>query len=99
MNMREKTTSVYTFDELSDEAKDTAREWFRRGLEFDAEPVLEDAERMADILGINIRTKRATLGNGSTKMIQNIYYSVGDRDAGACYDGSYSYKKGSMRAM
>lgn len=56
-----KETEVFTFDELSDDAKDTAREWFRQGIQFDANDTIEctilDAAKM---LGITIDRPRGS---------------------------------------
>ena len=54
--MRIVETKVYTFDELSDEAKQKAIEHWREGyLDYDWwDAVYEDADQCAKILGINI---------------------------------------------
>lgn len=79
---------VFQFDELSEEAKEKAREWWREGFqyeEFDYEPIFDDAKEIGKLLGITI---------------DNIYftgfYSQGD---GASFTGDYSYKKGSVKAI
>lgn len=85
MKTIEKT--VYNFDELSDEAKEKAREWLRSGNDFSfhAECVIEDAKTIAALMGIDI---------------ERVYYrgfcSQGD---GACFEAEYSYKKGSVKAV
>ncbi len=82
-----KKTDVYTFDELSDEAKEAALEkWREHGLDYEWwDMAYEDYKRTARILGIEI---------------ENIYfsgfYSQGD---GACFEGEYEYAKGSMAAI
>ena len=103
--MRTIETKVYTFDELSDRAKDTARDWYRQRTvedfaDFSADSVIEDAARMADILGINLRTRPVKLMGGGTRMEPNIYWSIGNRsDDGVTFNGSYSWRKGSVRKM
>lgn len=100
--MRTVETKVYTFDELSDRAKERARDWYRDGMETDdyAEYVIEDAARMADILGINLRTRTATLMSGGTRQEPQIYWSgFSSQGDGACFVGTYSYRKGSTRAI
>lgn len=58
--MRKVEIEVFTFAELSDDAKERAREWFRQGIEFDSTNVIEctilDA---AKILGITIDRPRS----------------------------------------
>lgn len=82
-----KQVTVYQFDELSDDAKEKAREWYRQGC-FDYEwwdCVYEDAKRMAGILGITI---------------SNIYFSgFSSQGDGACFEGSYEYQKGAYAAI
>jgi hypothetical protein len=34
--MRKEEITIHTFSELSDDAKERAREWFRQGIQFDA---------------------------------------------------------------
>ena len=54
-----KETEVFAFDELSDDAKDTAREWFRQGIQFDAEDTIEcTIMEAAKSLGITIDRPR-----------------------------------------
>ena len=80
-------TEVFTFAELSDEAKEKAREWYREGgLDYDWwDCTYEDAKQCAKILGIEI---------------DNIYFSgFWSQGAGACFEGSYSYQRGAAHAI
>ncbi len=99
--MREVVSKVYTFDELSPSAKDTARQWFRELLQPDdyAESVLEDASRLGLMIGINLATRPVKLMGGGTRMEPNVYWAVCDRGAGASFAGSYSHAKGSVRKL
>ena len=57
--MRKIEVEVFTFAELSDDAKECAREWYRQGIEFDTIDIIEctilDA---AKLLGITIDRRR-----------------------------------------
>lgn len=57
--MRKVEIEVFTFAELSDDAKERARDWFQQGIEFDADDIIEyvilDA---AKLLGITIDRPR-----------------------------------------
>jgi hypothetical protein len=57
--MRKVEVEVFTFAELSDDAKECAREWYRQGIEFDTIDIIEctilDA---AKLLGITIDRRR-----------------------------------------
>lgn len=103
--MRVIETKVFTFDELSDKAKERAREWYRDGNAADSfwsEAVIEDAARIADILGISLAQKpikRANDGKivGSVPVIYwSGFWSQGD---GACFEGSYSFKADAAKAI
>lgn len=103
--MRTKETTVYQFDELSDRAKERARDWYRNASandfsDYQAESVLEDAARMADLLGINLRTRTVQLMGGGTRQEPQIYYSgFWSQGDGACFVGTYAYRKGSVKAI
>lgn len=77
----------YQFDELSDDAKGKAREWYRKGaLDYDWwDYVYEDAKTIGMLMGIDI-----------DKIYFSGFWSQGD---GACFEGSYGYKKGSLKAV
>lgn len=78
-------TTVYEFDELSEAAKEKAREWFRSGYEFDSEYCIDDAMRIGKLLGLEI---------------ENVYWSgFSSQGDGASYTGSYSYAKGALAAV
>ena len=66
---------VYKFEELSDKAKEKARQWYREGTEF--EPDFEDVKTIGKMLGINI-----------SRILYSGFCSQGD---GACFEGSYSF--------
>lgn len=85
---------TYTFDELSDTAKEKAREWYRDGqLDYDWwEFVYEQADTAASIIGIDIDRK----GKNTPAIFFSGFWSQGD---GACFEGSYRYKKGWRSAL
>lgn len=85
--MRVIETKVYTFDELSEEAKEKVREWFITNDDFSyhAETVIDDAKQIGALMGIDIK-----------RVFYSGFYSQGD---GACFEGDYSYKKGSVKAV
>ncbi|HEY0749560.1 MAG TPA: hypothetical protein VGD26_00315, partial [Chitinophagaceae bacterium] len=88
--MRVETISrtLFQFDELSDKAKEVARDWYREGLymdNFEFECVIEEAKTIAAMMGIEI-----------DKVYWSGFSSQGD---GACFEGSYAYKKGSVKAV
>jgi len=80
-------TTVYNFKELSDDAKEKAREWWREAA-FDHEWydfTYEDAKNMASLMGIEI---------------DKIYFSgFSCQGDGAQFNGFYSYNKGSVKKV
>jgi len=101
--MREVVSKVYQFDELSDTAKDTAREWYRRASDGDnyfAESVIEDAATIADIIGINLRQRPVKLMNGSTRYAPEVWWEgFSHQGQGASYSGTYAYAKGAVKKL
>ena len=90
----------YTFDELSDRAKETARDWWRESDDFDPDCTMEDAATIADLMGIDLRTRPVKLMGGGTRYDPVILYSgFCSQGDGACFEGSYSYRKGSVAAV
>lgn len=102
--MRTIETIVYHYAELSDTAKEQARDWYRAFAadsfaDFASGSVLEDAARLARMFGLNISTKPVKLMNGSTRYDPNVFWAVASRDSGASFAGHYSYQKGSVSAV
>ncbi|AXQ68556.1 hypothetical protein HOU00_gp120 [Caulobacter phage CcrPW] len=81
------TKEVFQYDELTPKAQEKARDWFRDMLdrtadnEF-AEPVMEEAERVAGMLGITFKPTR-----GGDPVSWSGFYSQGD---GASFEGRYA---------
>lgn len=86
--MRTIETTIYRFDELSESAKEKARDWWRAGScgdNFWSEYVIEDAKECAAILGITI---------------ENIYWSgFCSQGDGASFTGDYRYKKDAVKSI
>lgn len=90
-------TTVYRIDELSDAAKETARQWFRRvGFDHDWYAfVYQDFERICDILGVNLETRPVPLYGGGVRQQSCIWFSgFWSQGDGACFEGRYHYAKG-----
>jgi hypothetical protein len=86
--MRPYTIMLYQFDELTDAAKEAARQWWRTSSERDgfwSETVIDDAKEIGKLLGIDI---------------DNIYFSGFSRQGdGAQFTGTYYYNKGAAKAV
>lgn len=99
--MRIMETKVYQYDELSDKAKEKAREWYA-SLEFSDpyswEYVYEDAVRVARLIGISIDHQPVRLMGGGTRYKPSIYFSgFSSQGDGASFIGSYSYAPGGLK--
>lgn len=80
-------TKVYQFDELSDAAKEKARDWYREstaGDNFFSECVLDDAEECAKLIGLTIGRAR---GGKAPAFYWSGFSSQGD---GACFEGHWT---------
>ena len=102
--MRIETTSrtLYDFDELSDEGKEKAREWWRQAenkCDF-AEHVIDDAAEIAALLGIDLRKTPVKLGNGTVRYKPTIYWAgFSSQGDGACFEGLYSFRNKAAEAV
>lgn len=101
--MRKECKMVYTYDELDDRAKEKAREWFAElvfSYSCDWEFVYEDADRMATLLGIEIDRRSYNTVGGGVGHKPSIWFSgFSSQGDGACFEGSYRYKKGAVKAI
>jgi len=91
------TKTVYQFDELSDAAKERARDWYREASAQDEywDSVYQDAETIGGMMGIefyrrNFRTVGGKIGDEPCIWFSG-FSSQGD---GACFEGRYRYAKG-----
>ncbi len=102
--MKHTIKKVFTFDELSDEAKEKAREWYRQGNCDDSywsEGVLDQAEEIAEkYLGIDLcQTPYKTMG-GDTKYEATIYFSgFWSQGDGACFEGTWDARKVNAKGL
>jgi len=82
----------FTFAELGDRAKERAREWFRRDYpDHDWwDSVYDDADRIADMLGITIDRKTVRLMRGGIRHDPAIWFSgFWSQGDGACFEGEW----------
>lgn len=94
--------TVYSFDELSDRAKERARDKYREHALDDGwwEHVYEDADIIAKLMGIEIARKPVKLMSGGTRYDPKIYFSgFSSQGDGACFEGMYYFKAGAVKAV
>lgn len=97
----ETVITLYSYEELSDRAKERAKEWWLSCRdETDYECVIEDFVEVAKLLGITMKTHPVQLMSGKTRYDPSVWYSVaycqGDF---AAFDGYYDYVRGSAKAV
>lgn len=82
-----KETEVFTFSELSDSAKEKARDWYRAtGFYYEWWGcVYEQYTTACELFGLDI-----------SRIMFSGFWSQGD---GASFTGTYSYKKGALQAL
>jgi len=86
-------TEVFKYEELSDEAKEKARDWWRdleqrSGDNYFAESVIEDATIIAGYLGFSISKRTVPLMSGKARQEPMIYWSgFWSQGDGACFEG------------
>jgi len=101
--MREKIVKVYKFAELSEEAQQAVieRRQQSNGEFFDgADCVYDDACTIAELFGLEIAARYWKNSHGFEGSTPTIYYSgFSSQGDGACFEGSYRYKKGALRAV
>lgn len=92
------TRTLYKFDELSDAAKEKARDWYRDASTGDQwwDCVYEDAQTLAGLLGISLDHKHGRAPYLGPAIWFTGFSSQGD---GACFEGSYRYAKDSVATV
>lgn len=97
--MRIAKKTLYKYEELSDRAKQRARECC---LEDGLDPswweyLYEDFARVAEILGISLSEKPVPLMNGKCRYEPEIYFSgFYHQGSGSSFCGTYGYAKGAV---
>jgi hypothetical protein len=93
-------TEVFNFDELSDSAKEKARDWFR-GLRdaSDLDAVVEDFDTCAAIIGVEVRQRPFRTMGGDTRTEPAVRWGLYTQGSGASFEGSYRYAKGGAQAI
>lgn len=95
-------TTVFQLDELSDDAKEKARAWYREGgFDYDwYDAVYEDFERIAEILGLRLKTRTVRLYGGGSRQEPCIWFrGFWGQGDGACFETYYSYAKEAPRRI
>jgi hypothetical protein len=97
--MRTIEVKIYQFNELSDVAKEKARDWYREGIELH-NVVFEPAESAAKLLGITFAKRSIPLMNGKTRSESDIRYSgFSSQGDGASFVGTYEYRQDAPQAV
>lgn len=98
-----KQTTVYAYKELSDKAKERARDKFREWACDDDhwfEAVYEDVERIAPLMGIHFKKREVRLLGGGTRSKPCIWFSgFSSQGDGACFEGIWNASDVQLRQL
>ena len=84
--------TLYSFDELSEKAKERARSDYREGFEPHYGFIYDDAKTVGALMGIEIRDRTYTTMGGGTGREPCIYWSgFSCQGDGACFEGRYGF--------
>lgn len=95
-------TFVYTYDELSPAAQETAKDWYRSlgGRDGWWQSVYDDFALICDCLGIVPKTRSVKLHGGGTMSEPCIWFSgFWNQGDGACFEGRWRYTRGGNLAI
>ena len=99
----EKTVTVFTFDELSDAAKEKARDWYREGVfneSHDWDHIVEDAATVAALFGLTIGSRVYRTVGGKSGTEPAVYFSgFWNQGDGASFEGEYEFKADALAAV
>src|SRR6266567_247469 len=94
---------IFKFEELSDAAKEKARDWYRSCVFSDLhdwEFVYNDAETIAGLMGIEIGQKTCETMGGGMRTDPAIYFSgFSSQGDGASFEGRYRFKADALEAV
>lgn len=93
--------TAYQYSELSDRAKERARDWWIGCMDAnDLDFVVDDFERVCEALGVSLAYKPVRLHGGGTRDKPQVFWSLGYTQGDyASFEGSYGYAKGSAKAV
>lgn len=95
-------TKVFTLEELDDSAKEAARNWWREHMDSSdyAEYVIEDAGRVAELFGIEFKTRPVQLMGGSTRQDPCVWWSgFYMQGSGASFEGWFKPRSGNFARL
>lgn len=93
--------TVYKFEELSDSAKETAREWYRSCIDSnDYQTTTDMCVEAGQTLGIEFDERMVKLMNGKARGEPKIWWSgFSSQGDGACFEGTYRYAVGGVAKL
>ena len=94
--------TVFTFAELSRQAKQRARDEWRRCEDGDTswtEFIMEDVETIAKMIGLEFKQRSYRTVGGKTRYEPCIYWSLYTQGSGACFEGTFRTKQGCYLAV
>lgn len=98
--MGTQTITIFEFDELSDKAKEKARQWWRdsEAQDFGSDPwMMERYETAASFIGIELKNHDVNLTGGGLRSDSNIWWSLHVPGSGASFEGSWSFSPDAVK--
>ena len=95
-------TKVFTLEELDDSAKERARSWWRGHMDSSdyAEYVIEDAGRVAELFGIEFKTRDVKLCGGGTRPDPCVWWSgFSSQGDGCSFEGWFKPRSGNFARL
>lgn len=97
----EKTITLYQYAELSEAAKEMARQWWLECRDAsDYESVIEDFAEIVRLMGFDLTTHTVRTYGGKTREEPNVWWSLGYCQSDfAGFESRYRYNKGGLAAL
>ena len=95
--------TLYEYDELNPKAQAKARDWYRSGNDDNsfADSVIEDAEQIAALIGIEFAKHDVELVSGKKRQEPSVFWNgFSSQGDGACFEGNWrasSVKSGAVK--
>jgi hypothetical protein len=96
-----KEIQLFTYDELNDSAKETAKQWWLECMDLnDLEFCIDDFVAIVELMGFTVKTHEVRLMNGKSRTEPNVWWSLSySQSDHAGFDGWYKYKAGFAKAV
>ncbi len=90
------TIELFEYSELSDSAKETARQWWIEAMDSsDFEFTIDDFVTIAGLMGVEVATRAHKTMGGTMRNFPEVFYNLGYSQSDyAAFEATYRYAKG-----